>query len=103
MEINQTSTINEVIQALYGTWDLSKQTNQDVTWKVLENGNLRIFKTLAKGDSIPLPDKFIKTRNEITPYFKFSKDGIEGGIITLQDTALKLDSDENKLIMILQF
>ena len=99
MEINQTSSINEVIQALYGTWDLSKQTNQDVTWKVLENGNLRIFKT----DSIPLPDKFIQTRNEITPYFKFSKNGIEGGIITLQDTALKLDSDENKLIMILQF
>lgn len=93
MQINLKSNLDEVVQALSGTWDVSV-TND---WKVAELGKIRLFKKLVSG-SEPLPDSFIERRNEITPYLVFHKDSVEGGIIKLQDTAITA----NGLVIILQ-
>lgn len=93
MEINYKSSLNEVVQALSGTWDVSV-TND---WKVAELGKVRLFKKLVSGVE-PLPDSFIERRNEITPYLVFHKDSVEGGVIKLQDTAITA----NGLVIILQ-
>lgn len=94
MQINYKSNLNEVVQALSGTWDLSVSND----WKVVELGKVRLFKKLIDGAS-PLPDSFIEQRNEIAPYFVFHKDSVEGGVITLQDTAISA----NGLVLIVQF
>ena len=94
MEINYKSSLDEVVQALSGTWNVSV-TND---WKVAELGNVRLFKKLVDGAS-PLPDSFIERRNDIAPYFVFHKDPLEGGVITLQDTAISA----NGLVLIVQF
>ena len=94
MEINFKSSLDEVVQALSGTWDLSV-TND---WKVAELGKIRLFKKLVSGAS-PLPDSFIERRNDITPYLVFHKDSVEGGVIKLQDTAITA----NGLVLIVQF
>ena len=103
MEINNTSPLNEVLQALGGTWDLTESDG----WKVLEVGKFRIFKKLAEKDreetSIPLPDKFIKQRKEITPYLTFKADTMSGGIINLQQTAIDLGTTDAVLLVIIQF
>lgn len=93
MQINYKSNLNEVLQALSGTWDVSV-TND---WKVAELGKIRLFKKLVSG-SEPLPDSFIERRNDITPYLVFHKDSVEGGVIKLQDTAITA----NGLCIILQ-
>lgn len=93
MEINYKSSLDEVVQAISGTWDVSV-TND---WKVAELGKVRLFKKLVDGAS-PLPESFIERRTEITPYIVFHKDTIEGGIIKLQDTAITA----NGLVIILQ-
>ena len=93
MQINLKSNLDEVVQALSGTWDVSV-TND---WKVAELGKIRLFKKLVSG-SEPLPDSFIERRNEITPYLVFHKDSVEGGVIKLQDTAITA----NGLVIILQ-
>lgn len=94
MELNIKSPLPEVLQALSGTWDLSSSDG----WKVLESGKMRMFKKLVKG-ATPLPDKFIKSRTEITPYLLFNKDSMTGGVIGLQDTAIEVDG----LLIIIQF
>ena len=104
MQINNASTLGEILQAITGTWDISEHDE----WKVIELGKFRIFKKLCHGEgntcSTPLPQKFIDQRTEITPYFRFTKNEVKGGIITLQDTAIKMDSNtNNELIVILQF
>ena len=94
MEINDRSTLDELLQACNGTWDVS--TSND--WKCLESGKLKLYKKLVKEQS-PLPDQFINARAEITPYVVFHKDSIEGGVIRLQDTAITA----NGLVIIIQF
>lgn len=94
MEINDRSPIGEVLQALSGTWEIS--TDND--WKCVELGKIRVFKKLVKEHS-PLPNAFISKRTEITPYLVFHKDSVDGGIITLQDTAITA----NGLVIIIQF
>ena len=94
MIINDRSGIGEILQAINGTWSVS--TSND--WKCIEIGKLRIFKKLVNISS-PLPEKFIDSRQEITPFLVFQKDTIEGGIITLQDTAITATG----LVMILQY
>lgn len=94
MTVNDKSTINEVLQAISGTWDVSVSNG----WKCAEFGKVRIFKKLVDGAS-PLPDSFIERRTDITPYIVFHKDTIEGGVITLQDTAITA----NGLVLIIQF
>ena len=94
MQINDKSNLNEVLQAISGTWDISVSND----WKCVELGKVRLFKKLVDGAS-PLPDSFIERRNEIAPYIVFHKDTIEGGVITLQDTAISA----NGLCIIIQF
>ena len=94
MDINDRSTVGEILQAISGTWDISANDG----WKCAELGKVRLFKKLVDGAS-PLPDSFIERRNEITPYLVFHKDSVEGGVITLQDTAITA----NGLVLILQF
>ena len=94
MVINDRSGIGEILQALAGTWDVS--TDND--WKCIELGKFRLFKKLVNISS-PLPEKFIDSRQEITPFIIFHKDTIEGGIITLQDTAITAQG----LVLIIQF
>lgn len=94
MQINDRSTVGEILQAISGTWDVSVSND----WKCAELGKVRLFKKLVDGAS-PLPDTFIERRNEITPYIVFHKDTIEGGVITLQDTAITA----NGLVLIIQF
>ena len=94
MDINYKSSLNEVLQAVSGTWDISVSNG----WKCAELGKVRLFKKLVDGAS-PLPDSFIERRNDITPYFVFHKDSVEGGVITLQDTAITADG----LVLIIQF
>lgn len=88
------STIGEILQAISGTWDISVSND----WKCAELGKVRLFKKLVDGAS-PLPDSFIERRNDITPYLVFHKDSVEGGVITLQDTAITA----NGLVLIIQF
>ena len=94
MIINDRSGIGEILQAINGTWSIS--TDND--WKCIELGKFRLFKKLVNISS-PLPEKFIDSRQEITPFLVFQKDTIEGGIITLQDTAITAQG----LVMILQY
>ena len=94
MQINDSSTVGEILQAISGTWDISVSNG----WKCAEIGKVRLFKKLVDGAS-PLPDTFIERRTEITPYWVFHKDSVEGGVITLQDTAITADG----LVIILQF
>lgn len=94
MQVNDKSTLSEVLQAISGTWDVSVSNG----WRCAELGKVRLFKKLVDGAS-PLPDSFIERRNEITPYIVFHKDTIEGGVITLQDTAISA----NGLVVIVQF
>ena len=94
MDINDRSTVGEILQAISGTWDISVNDG----WKCAELGKVRLFKKLVDGAS-PLPDAFIERRNEITPYLVFHKDSVEGGVITLQDTAITA----NGLVLIIQF
>lgn len=103
MEINNTSPVKEVLQALSGTWDLSSGDG----WKVIELGKMRLFKRLVEKDrtsnSIALPSRFINNRNEVTPYLTFKRDTVSGGLINLQQTAIDLQSDEAMLVVIIQY
>ena len=103
MEVNYTSPIKEVLQALSGTWDLSSGDG----WKVIELGKIRLFKRLVEKDresnSIPLPSRFINNRTEVTPYLTFKRDTVSGGLINLQQTAIDLQSNEAMLVVIIQY
>lgn len=95
MIINQGSKINDILQAIAGTWAVSK----DNGWKCLEIGEMKVFKKLCQKGNNVLPETFIKNRNEVTPYMKFEKANLSGGIIGLQDQYITLD--ENALVIIL--
>lgn len=103
MEVNYTSPLKEVLQALSGTWDLSSGDG----WKVIELGKIRLFKRLVEKDresnSIPLPSRFINNRTEVTPYLTFKRDTVSGGLINLQQTAIDLQSNEAMLVVIIQY
>ena len=103
MEINNTSPLNEVLQALSGTWDLSSGDG----WKVIELGKMRLFKRLVEKDrssnSIALPDRLLKNREEATPYLTFKRGSVSGGLINLQQTAIDLQSDDAMLVVIIQY
>ena len=103
MEINFASPLNEVLQALSGTWDLSSGDG----WKVIELGKMRLFKKFVEKDrdsnSIPLPTRLIGNRTEVTPYLPFKRDTVSGGLINLQQTAIDLQSNEAMLVVIIQY
>ena len=97
MNINFLSKIEDIKQAIAGTWSLSK----DHDWTSLEQGNLKLYKKLCTKGKNVLPDKFLQNREDITPYLAFTKNGVSGGVITLQQQYIELDS--SAIVIILSF
>lgn len=97
MQINYKSPLDEVLQALSGTWDIS--TDND--WKCLEMSNIRIFKKILTTGSNVLPQKFLYYRNTVTPVILFTKNGIKGQTIDLQQNAIVVE--ENCIAIIIDF
>ena len=95
MNINFLSKIEDIKQAITGTWSLSK----DHDWTSLEQGNLKLYKKLCTKGKNVLPDKFLQNREDITPYLAFTKNGVSGGIIRLQDQYITLS--ESSLVVII--
>ena len=97
MIINDKSVLKDVLQSIAGTWDLST----DNGWKVLEMGKVRLFKKLlAKGSNV-LPKKFLNNRNEVCPVMLFTKKGLTGQTLDLQQNAIEVK--ENCVCIIIQF
>lgn len=97
MVINDKSVLKDVLQAIAGTWDLS--TNDD--WKVLELGKVRLFKKILTKGSNVLPNKFLNNRYEAYPVMLFTKNGLTGQTLNLQQNAIEVQ--ENCVCLIIQF
>lgn len=99
MTINDKSSFNDVLQALAGTWDLTK--SDDNEWYCIEIGKIRLFKKLLTKGSNVLPKKFLNNRKEVCPVMLFTKDGLTGQTLDLQQNAI--DVQENCICVIIQF
>ena len=97
MIINDKSVLKDVLQSVSGTWDLST----DNGWKVLEMGKVRLFKKLLSKGSNVLPKKFLNNRKEVCPVMLFTKKGLTGQTLDLQQNAI--DVKENCVCIIIQF
>ena len=97
MIINDKSVLKDVLQSIAGTWDLST----DNGWKVLEMGKVRLFKKLLTKGSNVLPKKFLNNRNEVCPVMLFTKKGLTGQTLDLQQNAIEVK--ENCVCIIIQF
>lgn len=97
MVINDKSLLKDVLQSVAGTWDLS--TDND--WRVLEMGKVRLFKKLLTKGSNVLPKKFLNNRKEVCPVMLFTKKGLTGQTLDLQQNAI--DVNENCVCIIIQF
>ena len=95
MIINQTSKIQDILQAVKGTWNITSDTD----WKCLEMGELKLYKKLCKAGNNVLPKTFIEQRTDICGYIAFTKDDVTGGVINLQQQYITLS--ENALVVIL--
>ena len=97
MLINDKSILKDVLQSMAGTWDLST----DDGWKVIEQGKIRLFKKLLTKGSNVLPKKFLNNRKEVCPVMLFTKNGLAGQTLDLQQNAI--DVQENCVCIIIQF
>lgn len=97
MLINDKSVLKDVLQAIAGTWDLST----DDGWKVLEIGKVRLFKKILTKGSNVLPNKFRNKRYEVCPVMLFTKNGLTGQTLNLQQNAIEVQ--ENCVCVIIQF
>ena len=97
MIINDKSVLKDVLQSMAGTWDLSS----DNGWRVLEIGKVRLFKKLLTKGSNVLPKKFLNNRNEVCPVMLFTKKGLTGQTLDLQQNAIEVK--ENCVCIIIQF
>lgn len=97
MIINNKSVLDDVLQAVVGTWNLS--TDND--WKCYEFGRARIFKKILTAGSNVLPEKFLKYRKEVAPVLLFTKDNLTGQTLNLQQNAIEVN--ENCLAIIIDF
>lgn len=97
MIINDNSVLKDVLQAIAGTWNLS--TDDD--WKVVESGKVRLFKKLLTKGSNVLPKKFLNNRKEVCPVMLFTKNGLTGQTLNLQQNAIEVQ--ENCVCLIIQF
>lgn len=97
MLINDKSVLKDVLQSVAGTWDLSS----DDGWKVLELGKVRLFKKILMKGSNVLPKRFLNNRNEVCPVMLFTKNGMTGQTLDLQQNAI--DVQENCVCLIIQF
>ena len=97
MLINDKSILKDVLQSMAGTWDLST----DDGWKVIEQGKIRLFKKLLTKGSNVLPKKFLNNRKEVCPVMLFTKNGLMGQTLDLQQNAIEVQ--ENCICVIIQF
>lgn len=97
MIVNQTSLLEDIRQALYGTWEIT----QDNGWKCLEMGNIKLFKKTCKAGSNVLPKLFLENRKEVMPVIEFRKNSISGQAINLQQDAITVE--ENCVCVIIMF
>ena len=97
MIINDKSLLKDVLQSVAGTWDLST----DNGWRVLEMGKVRLFKKLLTKGSNVLPKKFLNNRKEVCPVMLFTKKGLTGQTLDLQQNAIEVQ--ENCVCVIIQF
>lgn len=97
MTINDHSVLADVLQSLAGTWDLS--TNDG--WCCIELGKIRLFKKLLTKGSNVLPKKFLNNRKEVCPVMLFTKNGLTGLTLGLQQNAIEVQ--ENCVCLIIQF
>ena len=97
MVINDKSVLKDVLQSVGGTWDLST----DNGWRVLEMGKVRLFKKLLTKGSNVLPKKFLNNRKEVCPVMLFTKKGLTGQTLDLQQNAIEVQ--ENSVCVIIQF
>ena len=97
MIINDKSVLKDVLQSVAGTWDLSS----DNGWRVLEMGKVRLFKKLLSKGSNVLPNKFLNNRKEVCPVMLFTKKGLTGQTLDLQQNAIEVK--ENCVCIIIQF
>lgn len=95
MNLNQGSSVNDILQGLAGTWNVSV----DNGWKCIEQGHLTLYKKICKEGKNVLPQTFMNNRTEVVPYMAFTKDGISGGVINLQQQFIELES--NALVIII--
>ena len=97
MIINDKSVLKDVLQSVAGTWDLST----DNGWRVLEMGKVRLFKKLLTKGSNVLPNKFLNNRKDVCPVMLFTKKGLTGQTLDLQQNAIEVK--ENCVCIIIQF
>lgn len=97
MIINDKSLLKDVLQSVAGTWDLST----DNGWKILEMGKVRLFKKLLTKGSNVLPKKFLNNRKEVCPVMLFTKEGLTGQTLDLQQNAIEVQ--DNCICVIIQF
>ena len=97
MIINDKSVLKDVLQSIAGTWDLSS----DNGWKVLEMGKVRLFKKLLSKGSNVLPNKFLNNRKDVCPVMLFTKEGLTGQTLDLQQNAIEVK--KNCVCVIIQF
>lgn len=95
MLINAGSKIEDILQAIKGTWSVSS----DDGWVCKELGEIKIYKKLCNAGDNVLPSTFMKNRTDVVPFIKFEKNSMSGGIITLQDQYITLEA--NALVVIL--
>ena len=95
MLINFGSKIEDIRQAIQGTWNISV----DNGWKCLEQGHLTLYKKLCSVGNNVLPQTFMNNRTEVVPYISFTKNGVTGGVITLQEQYITLS--ESSLVVII--
>lgn len=97
MVINNKSVLKDVLQSVAGTWDLST----DNGWKILEMGKIRLFKKLLTKGSNVLPKKFLNNRKEVCPVMLFTKEGLTGQTLDLQQNAIEVQ--DNCICVLIQF
>lgn len=95
MNINLGSKIEDIRQAITGTWAVSS----DDGWKAVEMGQMKLYKKMCKAGKNVLPATFMQSRTENVGYLAFTKDKVGGGVITLQDQYIELES--NALVVII--
>lgn len=86
MDINQTSKIEDIKQALYGAWEIS----EDNGWKCVELGHLKLYKKKCEAGSNVLPQKFLNERTEVYPVIEFRKNSISGQVLSLTQNAISV-------------
>lgn len=95
MIINQGSKIEDIKEAVKGTWSVST----DNGWKCVELGTIKLYRKLCQEGTNVLPNEFLQNRENIVSYMAFTKNNVTGGVIGVQDQAITLES--NALVIII--